>query len=150
MMFKKWYGTSNYTEDGKRPLLIGKNKKLIGLFKDELGGKIMKEFVGLIAKTYAYLMDDDSEKKKSKGTKKCIIKRRLLFKNNKDCSFNNKTILKSKKIFKSHHHNIYTEQINKTALSSNDDNRLQTFDKIATYRYGTNAFEVCESEMLSK
>ena len=62
------------------PPPIGKNKKVIGLFKGELEGKIMKEFVGLRAKTYAYLMDDDSEKKKAKGTEKCVIKRRLMFK----------------------------------------------------------------------
>ena len=51
------------------------------MFKDELGGKIIKEFCALRVKTYAYLMDDDSEKKKAKGTKKCIIKRRLMFEN---------------------------------------------------------------------
>ena len=64
--------------------------------------------------------------------------------------FNNKIILKSQQRFKSDYHNIYTEKINKIALSSNDDKRLQTFDKITTYPYGTNAFKVCESEMLSK
>ena len=68
------FDTSNYDEDEKRPLPIGKNKKVIGLFKDELGGKIMIEFVGLGAKMYACLMDDDSEKKKAKETKKCVIK----------------------------------------------------------------------------
>ena len=62
----------------KRPLPIGKNKKVIGLFKDELGRRIMKKFWALSAKTYSYLMDDDSEVKKSKGTKKCVINR-LLF-----------------------------------------------------------------------
>ena len=62
--------------------------------------------------------------------------------------FNNKVILKSQKRFKSDHHNVYTEEINKIALSSNDDKRLQTSDKIETYPYGANAFKVCESEML--
>ena len=66
-----------------RPLPINKNKKVIGLFKDELGGRIMKEFCALRAKTYSYLMDDDSEVKKSKGTKKCIIKRKLMFENHR-------------------------------------------------------------------
>ena len=66
-----------------------------------------------------------------------------MFKNYEDCLFNNKIILKSQQRFKSDHHNVYTEQINKTALSSNDDKRLQTFDKIPTYPYGTNAFKVC-------
>ena len=70
---KKWFDTSNYNEGDKRPLPIGENEKIIGLFKDELGGNIMKELVGLRAKTYAYLMDDDTEHKKTKGTKKCVM-----------------------------------------------------------------------------
>ena len=127
---EKWFGTStNYDKDDKRQLPIGKNKKVIGLFKDELGGKIMIKFVGLRAKTWVYLMDDDTEHKNSKGTKKCIIKRELMFKNYKDCLFNNKIILKSQQRFNSDSHNIYTKQINKIPLSNNDDKRLQTFDK---------------------
>ena len=62
---EKWFDTSNYDENDERPLPIGKNKKVIGFFKDELGGKIMKEFCALRAKAYAYLMDGDGEKKKS-------------------------------------------------------------------------------------
>ena len=68
-----------------------------------------------------------------------------MFENYKDCMFNDKTILKSQQRFKSDCRNAYTEQINKIALSSNDEKRLQTFDKITTYPYGTNAFNVCES-----
>ena len=94
-------------------------------------------------------MVDDSEHKKAKGTKKCLITRRAVVKNYKDCFFNNKIILKSQQRFESEHHNVDNEQINKVALSSNDDKRLQTFDKIRTYPYGTNAFKVCENEMLS-
>ena len=147
---KRCFGTSNYSKDDNRPLPIGWNKKLIDLLKDELGGKIMKEFVGLRAKAWAYLMDGDTEHKKAKGTKRCVIKRDLMFKNDTDCLLNNKTILKSQQRFESDCHNIYTEQINKTVLSSNDDKRLQTFDKITTYSYETNAFKVCKSEMISK
>ena len=61
---ERLFNTSNYDESDERPLPIGKNKKMIGLFKDELGGKIMTEFVALRAKTYAYLMDDGSEHKR--------------------------------------------------------------------------------------
>ena len=105
---EKWFDTStNYDKDDKRQLPIGKNKKVIGLFKDELGGKIMIKFVGLRAKAWVYLMDDDTEHKISKGTKKCIIKRELLFKNYKDCLFNNKIILRSQQRFNSDSHNIY-------------------------------------------
>ena len=66
-----------------------------------------------------------------------------------NCLFNNEIILKSQQRFKSEAHNVYTEEINKTALSSNDDKKLQTFDRITTYPYGTNAFKTCESEMLN-
>ena len=104
------FDTSNYDENGERRLSVGKNKKVIGLFKDELGGKIMIEFVGLRAKTWTYLMDDGSEHKKSKGTKKCVIKLRLMFENYIDYLFNDKTILKSRQRFKSDCHNLYTEK----------------------------------------
>ena len=73
-----------------------------------------------------------------------------MFKDYKDCQFSNEIILKSQQRFKSDYHNVYTEQINKIALSSNDDKRLQTFDKTTTYPYRTNAFKICENEMLSK
>ena len=108
----------------------------------------MKEFCAFRAKTYTYLMDDDSEKKKAKGIKKYVIKHRLMFENYKDSLFKNKTILKLQLRFKSDHHNVYTEEVNKIALNSNDDKRLQTFDRVTTYPYGTNAFKVCESEMM--
>ena len=85
-------------------------------------------------------MDDDSEKKKAKG------KHRLMFENYKDSLFNNRIMLKSQLRFKSDHHNVYTEEVNKIALNSNHDKRLQTFDRITTYPYGTNAFKVCENE----
>ena len=84
----------------------------------------MKEFCALRDKTYTYLMDDDSENKKAKGIKRCVIKRRLMFGNYKDPLFNNKTILKSQLRFKSDHHNVYTEEVNKIALNSNDYKRL--------------------------
>ena len=73
-------------------------------------------------------MDDNNEKKKAKGIKECVIKCRLMFENYKDSLFNNKTILKSQLRFKSDHHNLYTEEINKISLNSNNDKRLQTFD----------------------
>ena len=81
--FETIFDTSNYELD--RPLSKGKNKKVIGLMKDELGWKIMIEVVGLRAKTCIYLINDGSEDKKAKGTKKCIIKRKLSFENYKNC-----------------------------------------------------------------
>ena len=90
-------------------------------------------------------MNDDIEKEKAKRIKKCIKKRKLMFATYKDSLFNNKTILQSELRVKSDHHNVYTEEVNKIALSSNDDKTLQTFDKVTTYQYGANAVEVCES-----
>ena len=81
---QRCFDTSNYEQNDKRPLPMGMNKKVIGMFKDELGRKIMKEFCALKAKTYAYLMDDDIKKKRSKGIKKCIMKPRRMFENYKD------------------------------------------------------------------
>ena len=130
---ERWFDTCEFDENDKRPLPIGKNKKVIGLFKDELGGKIMKEFIALRAKAYAYLMEDGIEHEKAKGTKKCVIKLILMFENYKDSLFNDEIILQSQQRFKSDHHKLYTEEFNKIASSSNDDKRLQTVDKITTY-----------------
>ena len=146
----KWFDTSSYDKKDKRPLPIGKNKKVMRKFKDELNGKIMTEFCAPRAKTYAFKLDDDIEKKKAKETKKCVIKRRSKFEDYKDAVFKNKPTLKSQLRFKSDCHNVCTENINKIAISSNDDKRLQTFDRVITYPHGTNTFKVCESEMLVK
>ena len=102
----------------------GKNKKVISFIKDELGRKIMTEFVTLRPKTYSYLMGDDSEAKKARGTKKCVIRRMLKFLYYKDCFLNHEIILKPQQRFKREAHNVYTEEINKIAPSSNDDKRL--------------------------
>ena len=74
----------------------------------------------------------------------------LKFNNFKDCLFNNKTIIKLKQRFNSEAHCVYTEEVNKIALSSNADKRLQTFGRIRTYPYEVNALKVFKSEMLSK
>ena len=154
----RWFDTSAYDKKDNRPLPIGINKKVIGMFKDELNGKIKEKLCAPRAKTYSYLIDcyDDDHhdknkiiNKKAKGTKKCVIKRCLKFDDYKESIFNNKNILRSKQRFKSDLHTIYTENINKIAISSNDHKRLQIYDKITTYPHGTNAFKVCESEMLS-
>ena len=118
--------------------------------KDDLGGKIMTEFVALRPKTYSYLTDDCKEDKKAKGTKKCVIKRRFKFGDYKDCLLNNEIILKLKQRFKSEKHDVYTEEINNIAIRSNDDKRLQTFYGITSYPYGTIAGKVCKAELLSK
>ena len=96
---EKKFDTSNY--EVNRTLPTGKNKKVIGLMKDELGKKIVTEFVALRTKTYLYLTDDCKEDKKAKGTKTCVIKRRLKFNDYKYCLLNNEITLKSQQRFRS-------------------------------------------------
>ena len=95
-------------------------------------------------------MDDNSEAKKAKGTKTCVMKRILKFPYYKDCLLNNEIILKVQQRFKCERHNVYTEEVNNIALSSNDDERLQTYDRITSYPYGRSAGKVCKTEILSK
>ena len=94
-------------------------------------------------------MNDGNNHKKAKGTKKCVIKQKLMFQNFEDCLLNNENVYRLQQRFKSYNHDVYTVEVNKIALSSNDDKRLQTHDKITTYPYETNAFKICENEMLS-
>ena len=145
---------------------------------DELGGKIMKEFVGLRAKTYSYFIGNDSEEKNAKGAKNCVIKRKLKFDNYKNCleaaqlenkinqreknkvnvdSFkeshkefikNNKLILKTQQRFKSEKHNFVPEEVNKITLSANDDKIIQSIDSVETYAYGTRKDLICKKEEL--
>ena len=81
---------------------------------------------------------------------KCVIKQRFKFNDYTYCLLDVEIILKSQQRFKSEAHNVCTEEINKIALSSNDDKRLQTFDRITSYTYGTSAGKVYKIEMLSK
>ena len=78
------------------------------------------------------------------------MKREITFKNYADALFNDEVIIKSQQRFRSDHDKVYTEKVNKIALSSNGNKRIETFDKATTYPYGTNAFMVSENEMLSK
>ena len=91
------FDTSNY--EVNRQLPMGKNKKIIDLMKDKLGGKISTEFVTLRPKTYSFLTDDGKEDKKAKGTKKCVIKKMIKFNDYKKCLLNDEVILKSQPRF---------------------------------------------------
>ena len=120
----------------KRPLPIGKNKKVIGLMKNELGGEIITEFIDLRPKTHSYLTDNDKIDKKAKETKKCIIKKMIKFDDYKKCLLNDKVILKSQQRFISTKHDVYTENVNKIALSNDDDKRIISSDKTTSDPYG--------------
>ena len=142
------YDTSNYTVE--RPLPMGENKEKIGFMKDELGGRIMKEFIELRPKCYSYLTDDGNVDKKAKGTKKCVIKKEIMFNYYAECLKEKKKILKKQQRFKSDAHKVHTEEINKVALSFEDDKRLISYDGITTYPYGTSAGILCKQELSSK
>ena len=96
----------------------------------------MTEFITLRPKAYTYLTDDGKEDKKAKGTKKGVIKRMIKFDDYKRCLLKGEVILKSQQRFRSKGHDVYTENINKIALSSNDDKRIVSSDKITSYPYG--------------
>ena len=137
------FDTSNYEVNtsetsalARRPLPTGKNKKVIGLMKDELGGTIITEFATLRPKTYSFLTDDGKEDKKAKGTKECVIKKKIKFNDYKKCLFSDELILKSQQRFISKKHDVYTENVNKIALSNNDDKRIVSSNKISSYPYG--------------
>ena len=115
---EKRFDTSNYKI--KRPLPIGKNKKVIGLMRDELRVKIATEFEAVRPKTFSYLVDDGNSDKKAKKTKKCVIKLRLTFTDYKDCLINMKSYWNHNKDLKVRHI-LYTQEINSLVLSSNDD-----------------------------
>ena len=125
------FDTSNY--EVNRPLPTGKNTKIIGLMKDELGGKIITDFVTLRPKPYSFLTDDGKEDKKAKGTKKCVIKKMIKLNDYKKCLLSDEVILKSQQRFISKKHDVYTENINKIALSNNDDKRIVSSNKISSY-----------------
>ena len=108
--FEKRFDTSNY--EIKRPLPIGRNKKVIGLMKDELG-KVMTELSAVRPNIYSYLLDDGNSDKMLKRIKECVMKRKLKFNNYKDCLLNNEMLVIPQQSFKSEAHNLYTEEINK-------------------------------------
>ena len=104
--------------------------------KDELGGKIITEFVTFRPKIYYFLTDDGKEDKKAKRIKTCIIKKMIKFNDYKKCLLDDEVILKSQQRFISKKHNVYTENINKIALSNNDDKIIVSSNKISSYPYG--------------
>ena len=110
------FDTSGYSKTDFRQLPIGLNKKVRGLMKDELGGKIMTEFVALRPKLYFYKVLDGSEDKKCKGIKKCVVKKTLTFEDYKTCFFNDSTGYRSQLMFRSSRH-----EVNKVTLNRDDD-----------------------------
>ena len=108
---------------------------VIGMFKDEEGGKIVSEFVGLRAKNYLYKCEE-RDHKKCKGIKKSVTEKGISFKDYKDCLFKNVQLRRKMNVFRSHKHVVYSEEINKVALCANDDKRVAQGDGIHTFAHG--------------
>ena len=127
------FNTSGYSKTEFRPLPISLNKKVIGLMKDELGGKIMTEFVAWRPKLYSYKKLDGLEDKKCKGIEKYIVKKTLTFEDYKTCLFNNSTEYRFQQMFRSSKHEVHTIEVNKVALNRDDDKRISRKDGISTF-----------------
>ena len=133
---EEMFDTSGCDKKDARPLPIGKNKKVIGLMKDELGGKIMTEFIALRPKLYSYEKPDGLEDKKCKGIKKCVIKKTLTFEDYKTCLFSDSTEYRSQLMFRLAKHEVHTIEVNKVALNRDDDKRISKKDGISTFARG--------------
>ena len=114
---------------------VGVNKKVIGMFKDETAGKQIEEFVGLRAKLYSYKLHD-KEHKRCKGVKRNVVAKSITHKDYKNCLRTKNEQLRKMNVIRSHLHEIYTEEINKVALSANDDKRIILEDGVSTLAYG--------------
>ena len=138
---EKRFDTSGYSRDDARPLPIGKNKKKIGLMKDELCGKVMTEFVALRAKLYAYKQLDikKPEDKRCKGIKKCVVKKMLTFDNYKKCLDDGENVCREQILFQNKDHEVYTSKANKIALNRNNNKRLVQANQISTLARGHHA-----------
>ena len=130
------FDTSDYPPNHPSGIPFGVNKKVLGMFKDEAGGKVIDEFVGLRAKLYSYKMFEGKESKECKGVKKLVVEKSITHEDYKNCLFTRKEQLRKMNVIRSHKHDIYTEEINKVALSSSDDKRHILKDGMRTLALG--------------
>ena len=133
---KDRFDTSNYPENHPSGIPTGINNKVLGMFKDEAGGERIKEFVGLRAKLYSYKMDEGEENKKCKGIKKAVVERSITHEDYLTCLITGIEQLRRQNIIRSYEHVLYTEEINKIALSAADDKRYLLKDSYDTLAWG--------------
>ena len=133
---KDRFDTSDYPEGHPSGIPTGVNKKVLGMFKDEAAGKNITEFVGLRSKLYSYKMEEGKENKKCKGIKKAVVEKSISHKDYKTCLETGKEQLRRQNIIRSYEHTLYTEEINKVALSAADDKRYLLKDSFDTLAWG--------------
>ena len=126
------FDTSDYPLNHKSGIPTGVNKKVIGMFKDEVAGKQITCFVGLRPKLYSFRIEEDKEVRKCKGIKKNVIKKKLDFDDYVQCLFTGRKEMRKMKIIRSEKHEIYSKEVNKVALSNEDDKRTTLFGKLKT------------------
>ena len=126
------FDTSDYLPNHLSGIPTGVNKKVIGMFKDEVAGKQITCFVGLRPKLYSFRIEEDKEVRKCKGIKKNVVKKTMDFDDYVDCLFLGKKQMRTMKIIRSENHDIYSKEVNKIALSNEDDKRMVMFNKIKT------------------
>ena len=133
---KDRFDTSDYPKNHPSVIVTGINKKVLGMFKDEAAGKNITEFVGLRAKLYSYKMEEGKENKKCKGIKKAVVEKSITHEDYKTCLETGKEQLRRQNIIRSYEHTLYTEEINKVALSAADDKRYLLKDSYDTLAWG--------------
>ena len=129
---KTKFDTSDYPPNHESGILTGANKKVIGMFKDEVAGKQITEFVGLRPKLYSFKVEGEKANKKCKGIKKNVVKKGINFQDYFECLFSGEKQMRSMKIIRSENHDIYSKEVNKVALSNEDDKRILEKDKVHT------------------
>jgi len=129
------FDTSDFPEDHPSNIPTGKNKKVIGMIKDETGGKIIEEFIGLRAKLYSYKIDS-VENKKCKGVKKNVVKNCITHDDYRKCLYGGGEQMRTMNVIRNHRHDVYTEKVNKVALSAEDDKRVIMENCIHTLALG--------------
>ena len=129
---KDRFDTSGYPPGHPSGMPSGFNKKVLGMFKDEVNGNVIDEFVGLRAKLYSYKMFEGEESKKCKGVKKSVVKKSITHEDYKKCLTDRKPQLRKMNVIRSYKHNVFTEEVNKVALSADDDKRHILEDGINT------------------
>ena len=133
---KDRFDTSDYPHSHPSGIPTGCNKKVLGMFKDEAAGKCIEEFVGLRSKLYSFKMFEGEESRKCKGVKKSVVKKSITHEDYKTCLFTGKQQLRKMNVIRSYDHEIYTEEVNKVALSADDDKRYILEDGIHTLAWG--------------
>ena len=129
---KEKFDTSDYPPNHESGIQTGVNKKVIGMFKDEVAGRQITHFVGLRPKLYSFKVEDGSLTKKCKGVKKNVVKNKIEFEDYVECLFSGERQMRNMKIIRSENHDIYSKEVNKVALSNEDDKRVVMEDKVNT------------------